>query len=345
MKVYYESSLWYRRDKQGEKEQEGLKQKVNWQFEYLGQKHIIPYIYQFNKGIVVDIIAFLDEAKVEAFFKKYEHINEDELTNAERIHIEEECPNSKVDLNQIWLNGKRVNHGYSSSSASLLPNRENKEVLEIKEIYKDILEGYSYFSCQRVRIPYPTPNRGYKRIKAFRRGKPIDSLRFTTRKQYKTYSIDKSFTLNKEQPEYELSFEHPVSTKVHTIVFKWEEQVEIPLKHVASGKIYSETASYKVTPEIEVKESLIFDTSMQYRQKEKNSGGYFPQAVGSIGIIGGSCGPTALFVTGKKGKETDEKLVRYCFSKPSMDRETTQFYLESIRVQTVDCKIYEFKQD
>lgn len=69
MKMYYNSSLW---DKG--KGFYGLPQKVSWRFEHAGTRRCIPVIYRFPKGIVFDIITFLDETKLREYLEKYEAI-------------------------------------------------------------------------------------------------------------------------------------------------------------------------------------------------------------------------------------------------------------------------------
>ncbi len=63
MKVHYTSSLWSR-----EKGAGGGIQKTGWQFEHLGLKRCIPCIYHFRKGIVFDLLTFLDADKIKAYF-------------------------------------------------------------------------------------------------------------------------------------------------------------------------------------------------------------------------------------------------------------------------------------
>lgn len=114
MKVRYDSSLWC----EG-KGFPGISQRTNWQFEYAGMKRVIPAIYRFSKGIVFDILTFLDEARVRKFFDKYE-AHEAELTPVQRWCAEEEYPYQDVPLKEIWINQKQVRE-FSSSSGVNIP--------------------------------------------------------------------------------------------------------------------------------------------------------------------------------------------------------------------------------
>lgn len=339
IKVYYDASIWDREilHKQGMKP--GIKQKVDWRFNYLEREYIIPYIYRFSKGIVLDIVTPLGEEEIQTFIKKYEHLNEEELSISQEEQIEMDRPYKYIEPRQVWINGECTTRGWSSTSAVLLPFQdEDESMLRIKEAYRDVLKSYEFFSCQRICIPYPNNIRGYKRIRHFKRGDQIKSLKFTTHKQYRTYPIDESFTLTKLKPEIDISFTHPITGEIHKIEFKWEEQIEIPFPKAEIRKVYGEMASYRITPLLGEEEYLEFDQSMQFKQRKISTQKYVPESTGSIGIIGGASGPTSVFIA--KGKDANK--IRYCYSKLSEHPENHTFYLKGIRVLAVREKNYEF---
>ena len=98
----------------------GLPQRTSWQFEYAGAKRYIPFIYHFSKGIVFDVITILNETKLREFFEKYEDI-EETLTPLQKRCVEQEHPYQAVPISKIWINGKQVEGGYSSSGSMSIP--------------------------------------------------------------------------------------------------------------------------------------------------------------------------------------------------------------------------------
>lgn len=354
MKVYYGSSLWYKGNKANDVSKAGIRQEVNWQFNYLGRDYIIPYIYHFSRGIVIDIIGFIDDEKLQAFYDQYKDIDEDNLSDMEYKAIEAERPYGEVEIQEIWLNGKKVMHGFGATMGCLLPfGDEDEMMLLIREAYKEKLQGKQYFNCQRVCVDYPN-TRGHKRLKQFKKGNPLKSLKLVTRKQYKLHPINESFTLTQLSPVYETSFSHPITGNLHKVELKWEESIEMPFRHMPGRKLFAEGASYRIIPPLDQEERLEFDASMQYtEERQEPEAGFLPQATGSVAIIGGACGPTAIFCAAPIVKESDidgeleeqkEHATKgYCFSKLGMNEGEQLFYLNGLRMLVNDSSTYEFK--
>lgn len=341
MKVYYDSSLWDAEDMEQENREIGKKQRVNWQFEYLGRNYIIPCIYRFSKGIVMDIINPINEKEFEVFMDQYRDVDRGMLSRYEQEKIELESPFKHISINQIWINGQIERGKMSSSGQSFIPKEDrDTSLLEIKEAYSEILKDDEGFNFTRVCIDYPTNKRGYKRLRCFSKRTKIKRLKLITNKQYRTYPIEKRFTLSSLQPEYELTFTHPITKQIHKLAFKWEKQIEIPHPNSDGNKIYGETATYQIIPPLEGGEVLQFDQSMQYVEREDPRQKYMPTATNSvsIGIIGGARKPTASCVT--KGREAES--IKYCCSQLSEDQNSHTFYLEAIHTVTVKEKIHHF---
>ncbi|WP_207638338.1 hypothetical protein [Desulfoscipio gibsoniae] len=132
-----------------------MAQKIYWQFEYAGSKRCIPVIYRFPKGIVFDIITFLDEVKLHDFFEKYEAI-EETLTPLQRRCAEQEHPYQAVPLKEIWINGRRSESGYSSCSTVSIPwAQQDDGLMLVRKAYSSILKNTACFACERFCVPYP----------------------------------------------------------------------------------------------------------------------------------------------------------------------------------------------
>lgn len=329
MNIYYSSSIRNRECLQDKGRKVGIKQWVDWRFEYLGRSYIIPCIYRFNEGIVIDILQPLNQEEIEAFIEKYKDAEDRELTRYEEEQIEREHPCRKFTLREIWLNGKCINHIFGSSSAQFLAGiYEEKCLLPLKEAYKAYLGACTSFSCQRVCINYPTSRRKKNRIKYFGRRQSIKTLKFNIDEEWISHAIEKSFLLGEEEAKYQISFTHPITGMLHDIKFDWEEAIEIPMPRSKEGKVYGQLASYCINPSLEAGEWLEFDNTTHYEKVAETR----PE------IMGGADGPTAIFITGK----SSFKHYDLCYSTLSSNPTNKTFQLQCLHTIEVKEQTYSF---
>lgn len=115
MNVYYDSSLWC--VKESSKKQAGeckCKQKINWAFDYLGQKCYVPYVYRFKKGIVFDVVTPISDESFSAYIEKSKTI--DFSDEGQRRKLEEEHPYQPIHVYEIWINDEKIERRNGSSS-------------------------------------------------------------------------------------------------------------------------------------------------------------------------------------------------------------------------------------
>lgn len=191
MKIYYNAGLW-----SNGKGLPGLPQKVNWQFEHAGTKRCIPAVYRFSKGIVFDIITFLDEAKLRAFFEKYEGIGE-ALTPLQRRCAEQEHPYRAVPVREIWINGQKVESGYSSTGAVSIPwARKDDELTFVQEGYSSILKDAACFACERFCVPYPGTDSKVQKLLRFLRLDKVSGMKLSTHSVPRFFPLDMRFEIS-----------------------------------------------------------------------------------------------------------------------------------------------------
>lgn len=328
MKVYYNSSLW------GEnKGPTGLPQRVNWQFEYRGTKHFIPFIYKFPRGIVFDVITILDENKLREYIKRYK-TTEYRLTSLERRCAEQEHPYQAVSIMDIWINGNKIVDGYSSSSSVDIPLlQDNLELKLIKKAYSSILKDETSFGCARYCIPYPETDSKIKKILRFLRLDRVNSMKFSTHPVHWLLPLDINFEMNVEENQKEISFEHPTTGTRHRVYFNRGEIIEYPINSDGVPKIYAMQSIYEIVPPLPDGDSLQFNSSISYTVEPDKNDKFAPTSTASIGIIGGADGPTALFITSKGA----------CSSVPSFQKEDiVHFIIEGINTKSCDGKEYDF---
>lgn len=341
MKIYYNSSLWSKA--QGP---HGLPQRVNWQFEYDGTRRCIPVIYRFPEGIVFDVITFLDEAKLRKFFEKYE-ADEGNLTPLQRRCAEQEHPYQAVPINEIWINGRRVESGYSFSSTVNIPwAHQDDAIMLVRKAYSFILKDTVCFACQRFCVPYPKANSGFEKLLRFLRLEKVNHIKILTNPLQWFWPLNINFEIPAKE-EKVISFKHPVTGITHILYFQDAENVEISHGTSRDRSIYYLQAMYEIDPALPAGDSLQFNSSIRYTEQSDDK--FMPKAASSIGIIGGADGPTAIFVAANdKGKVVPCGLhglpLHCCFSVPAFRKEDlSQFVLEGINAKYYESREYNFE--
>jgi hypothetical protein len=342
MKIYYDSSIWNKG-----KGLCGLSQRINWQFEYAGTKRCIPVIYRFSKGIVFDVITILDETKIREFFEKYEPI-EETLTPLQQRYVEQEHPYQAVPIKEIWINGKQVENGYSSSSAMSIPwVQHDHELTCVQKAYSSILKDTACFTCERFCVPYPETDSKIKKLLRFLRMDRVNKIKLSTYPVQWFFPLDIHFEMTVDEKKKELCFKHPITGIKHTLYFQRAQTMELPIGAGRNRSFYIMQSMYEIEPALPQGDALQFDSSIQYTESLKDE--FSPTATSSIGIIGGADGPTAIFFS-SKGEEKNvsyglHKLPLYsCFSVPSFQKEdTSHFILEGINTKNRDGKVYKFE--
>ena len=346
MIVFYNSSLWSKG-----KSLPGLPQRTNWQFEYAGTKRCLPVIYRFPKGIVFDVITFLDKAKVQSFFEKYDTI-EQKLTSLQRRCAEQEHPYQSVPIKEIWINGKRVKNGYSASSTLSIPwAQQHDDLALVRKADASILKDTACFACERFCVPYPETNsRTQQLLRLLRLGR-VNNLKLSTYSVPWFSPLDIHFEMSTKEDEKVICFKHPVTGITHTLYFQVADVWEIPLGPGDNRSFYAAQSIYEIDPALPQGDTLQFNSSSQYREPptDPSEDKYAPIAASSIGIIGGADGPTAVFVAAKDKEEAvtcglHGLPLHSCFAVPVFHKKDIyHFVLEGINIKYLDGQEYSFQ--
>lgn len=342
MKVYYNSSLWGKG-----KGLHGLPQKIYWQFEYAESKRCIPVIYRFPKGIVFDVVTFLDEARLREFFEKYKAM-EETLSPLQRRCAEQEHPYQNVPIKEIWINGKRAESGHSSSSAISIPwARQDDKLTLVRKAYSSILKDTACFACERFCVPYPETDFKDQKFMRFFRLDRVNSVKLFTHSVQWFSPLNIHFEMSGKENQNKFCFKHPITGRTHTLYFQNAEFVEIPLGADGNRSFYAAQLMYEIEPALPQGDTLQFNSSVQYMEPSEDK--FSPTAASSIGIIGGADGPTAIFVAARNKEKTvpcglHGLPLHICFSVPGFHKEdTSQFVLEGINTKKCDSKEYNFQ--
>lgn len=343
MKVYFTSSLWCKG-----KGFWGFSQRTNWQFEYKGAKCYIPAVYRFSGGIVFDVITILDEIKLRKFFEKYEDI-EATLTPLQRRCLEQEHPYQAIPISEIWINGKQVIDGYSSSSAMSIPwIGQDEKLTFVQKAYSSILKDVTCFACERFCVPYPPADSKIQKLLRFLRMDKVSGIKLLTYPVKRFIPLDIHFEMSVDEKEKQLCFNHPITGIKHILYFQGADFIELPVEASGNRNLYILQSMYEIEPALPQGDNLQFGSSID-KLLEITDDKFMPASSASIGIIGGADGPTSIFISSKEDEKPQPHglhglPLHSCYCVPSFQKEDTfHFVLEGINIKDCDSKEYNFQ--
>ncbi|WP_101698579.1 hypothetical protein [Clostridium minihomine] len=350
----------------------GRVQKTRWQFEYAGLRHFIPVIYHFEEGIIFDVVTLLEEEQMRNFFAKYEG-DEDDFSPQKQMDAERDHPYHPASIQNIWLNGRQIEGGFSSSSCVYSKwNQQDREGKTFQKAYASILQGSSCFACQRYQIPFDTEPSGWERFIRRFFPKKLKTLRIETEPFIVYYPVEGAVEICPDELETAVSsivFQHPVTGQEHTVMLSRGKEEELPINFSGFPQLYCASAYYEITPPLSKGEQLQFQTAMQEDFSPEESpvpedacsvgvifspergaceecmGSDETENVESVGIIGSADGPTAILIATQNSEEMNSGglPLASCCSVPSTKKpQTYRFEISSIQIQASDRQIFEF---
>ena len=345
MKVYWTQ------DEADKKHLPGRKQNIDLQFEYMESHRCIPFVYRFPEGIVFDVLTIIDEAKMRAFYEKYADAEEN-LSPVQQRAAEGEHPYQSVTFEQLSVNGKRID-GWSSTTLYHIPwmGEESVRPEELKA-YRKYLNGAACFVCERCYVRLNTKAISLRdRLMYWLNPKRIDRLEFKTAQSNRFLPIELTYDLPLKLSGVQTeNFVHPKTLENYTLYFQdiKQEQIKMPMGNEKRLFRFAQV-SYEIDRELPDGDQLQFNANLTVQQPlAQDDGVHYPDSAASIGIIGGSDGPTAIFF----GQKHDAVVpginglpLHFCTAPlPIGDVEKAQVLLEGINVKCADSKIiiYEY---
>ncbi len=340
MNISYSSSLW---NKDGQFY--GFAQKTDWFFEHKGIKRCIPCIYRFREGIVFDLLTFLDEEKVRIYVDKFRD-RQNKLTESEIRAAERESPFKGVEIKDLFLNDVKMEGNISSSSITITPFIDNNEetAISLKNNYRKQLGTTTCFLCQRYKVPYPkSVSMTEKLLRKYHMNK-IHSVKITTLNTQDLYPVHAAVFISEQEVEAELKFKNPIDELEYKLNLRKLEEFEIP-SHKQQPMLYVTKGQYGIEPPLPHNQKLNFDSSIKFRQQSTDE--TILRHAASVGIIGGSTGPSAIFIPDKNKSTgsavTDKKPVYDCLSRVTQTRqEQTEFCIQGVTKTIKDSMTYVF---
>lgn len=274
-KVYFDGNFYGR----SAKSRAGTELPIDAHFHWAERDWLVPAVYVCGKGLVVDCCMRVEADTIRSFLDKWNiHVPEDEafLPEDAREQFALENPLLLHFQPRLTLNGEEMlpSHGCSFGYIPAFPEQIEPETAAILAHYGlDLADGWV---VSRSYYPWKTKRRPQ-----------IKTLALTMEQQPENIP-GSCFTFQAAGDEF--SFAHPVTGANHTITaLDLEEQT---LDFPCDAREYPTHCllmRYRVTPPIPSKTLIIQDTAPSDCPREIRGGG-----AESVGIIGGSDGPTAI---------------------------------------------------
>jgi hypothetical protein len=297
MKVYYSGNFWG-----GHKyEHAGHEIPINKTFQWGGLQWRIPAAYLCAKGLVLVFCVAIPRDRIENYYRCW---NPDRrrsvLSGEDHIQLQRDNPFS-IDLDvEVRVNGNKLERS-RMCAVSWHPLEEERDHDE--KVQEEFLEHYACDRSQgwrfiRVSIPWSTSRKPKVRSLSLR----LD--------QAPVMYPGTHFVTEGSSEQQEVKVLHPVTGMEHKLIiteckcqklpddaFKFGEDMEFPNHYMV--------LTYRITPELSMREISIADCAKGDPPKSKimNSLSSKGNSACSVGIIGGACGISAVFIPGKEAWE------------------------------------------
>lgn len=275
----------------------GTELRLDRQFVWNGQDFHIPAVYLCGKGLLLDVLTRVDAEKLRAFYEKWSLSPENDgsaLSASEWAQCAAENPLSNDFSLRLHVNGKTLSPSQSSSI-----------------IWNPVFPETDDAMCTAMQHYGLDPNYGWS-LRRFR-------FAWVTKRRPVLRTLDASFSAHTQTvctPPFSVKagesvrFVHPISGETYTMHAEslTRQTPEIPREAALSGALelpkHCWQLVYTVTPELPAHSTSLRDVCppdaprLCAEDTQTAPGGFVDvPGAASIGIIGGSDGPTALFLS------------------------------------------------
>jgi len=288
--VTYHGGFW------GQQGQSGREISLGKEFLWGDERWIVPAVYACPEGIVIDICKQAEPEEIKAFIDKWDLYNENEheYSRDEQRCIEREHPLNADFRPHLRVNGAtlRPEHGCgtvwipaSCLQDGTVPEIDSKAALEHYGL--DLSKGWMVRrSCFRLE--------GCDSI-------DLCSMELTLEPMLTEIP---GTTFRSPDAGSSIALVHPLTGAEYTLTVHEYEKKEIDMSYHSDGAMeyptHCHAMSYTLSPDIEGRRFMLKDRadadSPRLRIPRPNE--FEPVTVASIGIIGGSDGPVAVFASG-----------------------------------------------
>ena len=286
MKVYFESGFWGHHGYDHAGKEVGIQQSFNWS----GKNCYIPAIYICGKGIVLDLCIEGEPEQIRNFVEKWSKVDDRRLSKEDHEKMVQEYPLNLAFRSCMQVNGKELRQS-RGAGITWIPENVLPENTEMSPEAKAVAEYYGLdltkgWGIQRLSFPWKGRKvKELQDIKLVLEQPPVSLFGI----RFPTPANGESFT-----------FQHPVTRTEHILTVQEvvQEELHVPF-YAQKGTEFPEhytVMSYTLMPDLSDRNFTIRDCGESDEPRVKMGSG----TSGSIGIIGGADGPTAVILTKKE---------------------------------------------
>ncbi|MFR5601123.1 MAG: GNAT family N-acetyltransferase [Lachnospiraceae bacterium] len=272
-------------------------------FEYGGSDWLVPYVYWKEDRILLPICRRIPMEQWEPFYEKWKDVDEDSISEEERIKAEQENPMEFQVSFELRINGSLLrSRGWSGEGWS--PDQEKQGAAHASLTFRfDWMQEYGLdrtdaWYCRWAEFVWEGEETSWTDDRA-----PKEMM-LTVKAGRTSFACGKSFITQPDCQPFEVVFDHPITGKEYRIQVKecrreeMGDEMAFPHMEAEFPKQFC-SLSYQVEPPVSGEEFLwIRDCAASDQPMVHGS------RAASVGIIGGASGPTSIFLAGKGEKET-----------------------------------------
>ncbi len=294
-KVFFEAGFWRHHGHDHAGKEVELKKGFIWG----GFYWVVPAMYLCGMGLVIDICRRVEAKQMLDFMAKWgltpENESQRSFSKEEEQQLVRENPLNFDFRMQVVLNGKPLNrmHGYGTSYNSCVAEEYivETEAKELVEYYG--LDDSFCWEIRRFCFPWNT-----------KRKPLIKTLEITMIQEKVAVPGSKFFA---EKMGDRIEFTYPEGGQRYALTVLEYEQKELALDRMNTEEFdyptHHHVMMYTIVPELPKGLLTIMDANEGDRPRQKPRkpvDKFYPDAVASIGIIGGADGPTVMFLGSPK---------------------------------------------
>ena len=299
-KVSYGSGFWGRQGRAGK--EISVNQKFTWE----GQPWTVLSYYICSRGLVLDLCMEAEPEKITEFIEKWNLLAGDDSATGRREQekMEQEHPLNVEFTSELWVNGKELQSESGYGTVWIPPECMGDEQRNNMESQRT-LEHYNLDS-----------NRGFMfRRQEFRwSGKktPAISEMKLVMKRDLVHMEGAVFGTPREES---VLIEHPVTGEVYRLIVMSDEEQTLDEEMFGENEMEYPThfhcMTYQLLPKLSQEQFLLRDASQgdRPRMRQENSDA-------AICIIGGSDGPTSVFVAAGGGNRMIQTVCSSLYFEP-----------------------------
>ena len=324
MKVYYSGNFWGSH----KFEHAGKEISINKEFWWGGLKWRIPAAYSCSKGLVMDFCVEIPRERCENFYEHWNHDKKISGINAEELEQREKKNPFSFDIEvEAKIDGKKLEYS-GMCAVCWYPCEGERE--QIEDVQEELME---YYVCDRrhgwrfIRVCFPWRTT---------RKPEVMKVSLTLKERPVGYSGEHFITEDSCYGQ-EITCIHPLSKKKYKITLYGCKTNTLPEDSFRFNKDILFPNNYRmltfsISPELPQEEFGIHDCARGDKPRSIITNTFASNEISSCGvaIIGGACGPSAIFIADKSSEKHNRRLAcsSLNFSPVSLIEWRTIFYVK-----------------